>query len=613
MYTKKYGQKTYGSKPAKTYNNPFAGREAWNAVLEDSGPLPVSSPARPRYDDTDAVTTRLGDLSILEDPVATAGGGGSARGTHTIFLDDADVATAVATFSSIATSATAQSSATSPSSSSASASASAGAANDSTTKDGDSEDDTDTDPQESSDKENHGSTSGDDYIPTEEKPRNILAEQIKESPPRRRGLKKRVSSASDAISSPLKNAAFLDDDGGDAGILVWEDVAAETQRKSRRGSRASRASVSSKRNSREKVIPETPGVGGVSRRSSALPEVVQETPQQHSSPIATWDSPEVPKLSGAGSIILTPTVPKQFTPEADTDSELSELENISGINTPASSDLSPTETLLSLCTEKRILDFTQHIDSLLNKGSIRKLGEASYSEVFLSSSGDNSTVLKIIPFNKSPDQVDQCAPSAIVQELRITLAMAPIKGYIAFHSCHVVRGSFPSSLLQFWDDYDENRGSENERPDFYENDQLFAIIGLENGGKDLEHTELRNWEEAEDVFWQVAKALARGEKEREFEHRDLHWGNVVIKRRMEEEVAPEERPEELTLQGLTLEEAGVAREEQSNLEVALIDYTLSRAWCGDFPGGQEYEFMQLDDPALFTGKGISNPVFGVCP
>jgi hypothetical protein len=602
MYTKKYGQKTYGSKPAKTYNNPFAGREAWNTVLEDSGPSPVSSPARSRHDDTDAVTTRLGDLSILEDPVVAGTPSSSVRGTHTIFLDSGDVATSSSS-SSAATSAAAY------------AAASAGAANDSATKDGDSEDDTDTDgsdtdsdtdPQESSDKENHGSTSGDDYIPAEEKPRNILAEQIKESPPRRRGLKKRVSSASDAISSPLKNAAFLDDDGGDSGILVWEDVAAETQRKSRRGSRASRASISSKRNSREKVIPETPGVGGVSRRSSALPEVVQETPKQHSR-IATWDSPEVPKLSGAGSIILTPTAPKQFTPEADSDSELSELENISGINTPASSDLSPTETLLSLCTEKRILDFTQHIDSLLHKGSIRKLGEASYSEVFLSSSGDNSTVLKIIPFNKSPDQVDQCAPSAIVQELRITLAMAPIKGYIAFHSCHVVRGSFPSSLLQFWDDYDENHGSENERPDFYEDDQLFAIIGLENGGKDLEHTELRNWEEAEDVFWQVAKALARGEKEREFEHRDLHWGNVVIKRRMEEEVAPEERPEELTLQGLTLEEAGMAREEQSNFEVALIDYTLSRAWCGDFPGGQEYEFMQLDDPALFTGKGKSIP------
>jgi hypothetical protein len=81
----------------------------------------------------------------------------------------------------------------------------------------------------------------------------------------------------------------------------------------------------------------------------------------------------------------------------------------------------------------------------------------------------------------------------------------------------VVRGYFPDTLLEYWDIYDEERGSENERPDFYEEDQLFAIIMLENGGSDLEHTELNGWKEAADVFWQVAFALARGEKEREFE------------------------------------------------------------------------------------------------
>jgi hypothetical protein len=80
-----------------------------------------------------------------------------------------------------------------------------------------------------------------------------------------------------------------------------------------------------------------------------------------------------------------------------------------------------------------------------------------------------------------------------------------------------VRGYFPTALLEQWDIYDEERVSENERPDFYENDQLFAIIMLENGGNDLEHTELNGWEEAANVFWQVAFALARGEKERQFE------------------------------------------------------------------------------------------------
>jgi hypothetical protein len=86
---------------------------------------------------------------------------------------------------------------------------------------------------------------------------------------------------------------------------------------------------------------------------------------------------------------------------------------------------------------------------------------------------------------------------------------------------YVCRGYFPDLLTEKWDEYDEKFGSENERPDFYDENQLFAIIMLENGGTDLEHTELKNWEEACDVFWQVALALAKGEREREFEVRSL--------------------------------------------------------------------------------------------
>lgn len=82
---------------------------------------------------------------------------------------------------------------------------------------------------------------------------------------------------------------------------------------------------------------------------------------------------------------------------------------------------------------------------------------------------------------------------------------------------YVAQGQFPVPLMCEWDSYNHERGSENLRPDFYEDDQLFAIIMLENGGTDLEHSALACWQEAADVFWQVAFALARGEKAREFE------------------------------------------------------------------------------------------------
>lgn len=81
----------------------------------------------------------------------------------------------------------------------------------------------------------------------------------------------------------------------------------------------------------------------------------------------------------------------------------------------------------------------------------------------------------------------------------------------------MVRGFFPDILMDEWDAYDEDYGSENERPDFYDEDQLFAIIMLEMGGSDLEHTDLYAWEDAFDIFYQVTVALARGEKHRQFE------------------------------------------------------------------------------------------------
>ncbi|KAI5779737.1 hypothetical protein EDC01DRAFT_620976, partial [Geopyxis carbonaria] len=228
---------------------------------------------------------------------------------------------------------------------------------------------------------------------------------------------------------------------------------------------------------------------------------------------------------------------------------------------------------------------------------IRKLGEASYSEVFLQSPvGSNDTIVwKVIPFGKE----EQCEIESIIQEIRITKIMSEIEGFIGFRGAYVAKGQFPDALLTEWEIYENERGSENERPIFYDNDQLFAIIMLENGGSDLEHTELYGWEEACDVFWQVALALARGEKEREFEHRDLHFGNIVIKRTEHEQIDKEENPEDI-LGKLSLEDE--SSKGQSNLKVALIDYTLSRAWCGTHDEDYTYEFMPLDDQALFTGK-----------
>ncbi|CUS09873.1 unnamed protein product [Tuber aestivum] len=265
-----------------------------------------------------------------------------------------------------------------------------------------------------------------------------------------------------------------------------------------------------------------------------------------------------------------------------------------------------TEHLLRLCTNASILDFEEYINSLAETSSIRKLGEASYSEVFLQSTPGSltTTVLKIIPFGG----LDQCELESIIQEVRITKAMGDIEGFIGFRGAFVVQGYFPQLLMDEWGIYDEERGSENERPDFYAEDQQFAIICLENGGTDLEHFDLEGWEEAWGVFWQVTLALARGEKERDFEHRDLHYGNIVIQRVSDDNDSAEELLGELSLQDSDSEQpkkepTGV-KQGGTKLDVALIDYTLSRAVCGNGEDGDvSVEFAPLDDNALFTGRG----------
>ena len=84
------------------------------------------------------------------------------------------------------------------------------------------------------------------------------------------------------------------------------------------------------------------------------------------------------------------------------------------------------------------------------------------------------------------------------------------------------------------------------------------------------------------------------------QHRDLHFGNIVIRRQQPTRKEESSDSAEAFLEKLSLQHA------DEKLKVAIIDYTLSRAYCGDLSGECDVEFLQLDDDALFTGKGLYN-------
>ncbi|KAI5633420.1 haspin like kinase domain-containing protein [Phthorimaea operculella] len=120
-----------------------------------------------------------------------------------------------------------------------------------------------------------------------------------------------------------------------------------------------------------------------------------------------------------------------------------------------------------------------------------------------------------------------------------------------------------SRLLDLWELYDETKGSENDNPAILPVDQQYIVLELANAGQDLESYQFNSADQAHALFLQVAFGLAVGEESFQFEHRDLHWGNVLI--------APtEQKYATFVLRGRA------HRVARRGVAATIIDYSLSR-------------------------------------
>lgn len=215
---------------------------------------------------------------------------------------------------------------------------------------------------------------------------------------------------------------------------------------------------------------------------------------------------------------------------------------------------------------------------------ITKIAQGSYATILRMQMKDEPnvyTVWKLIPLkNKSgkgcraPDRtfIDDAAA-----EVKALALMAEIEGFVEFRSARVLRGSMPQLLQNLNIDWQLSHPDE-ETEIKHSKDQKWLLVEMSDAGTDLE-TLLKNGfpngglmhtaekgaklaiQQTWDIFWGTAEALARGEALAKFEHRDLHPGNICISRR----TTPLEEQDEHTVQRKT------------DLEVTVIDYTLSRA------------------------------------
>ena len=242
------------------------------------------------------------------------------------------------------------------------------------------------------------------------------------------------------------------------------------------------------------------------------------------------------------------------------------------------------EKILSKCTKREIVPFGDLYDEeILAKA--KKVGEGSYGEVFLlhKVADDDPPVLKVVPVNgttevngqsqtRLPDMLAEVVVSSELNKLKQVCNKrdkyaAPT--FTQLRNCFLVEGSYPPTLLDKWDEYHTYVGSENDRPDEHlfsntADQQHFVALEYANGGKDLEHIVLKNATEGLSIFHQVAYALAGtiivyslytpyfknfrtcpkvfiavehsisytfpvAERAFQFEHRDLHWGNILVR------------------------------------------------------------------------------------
>ncbi|XP_054744061.1 serine/threonine-protein kinase haspin homolog [Anastrepha obliqua] len=233
-----------------------------------------------------------------------------------------------------------------------------------------------------------------------------------------------------------------------------------------------------------------------------------------------------------------------------------------------------------------------------------KIGEGAYGEVFLNAMSKrkmyhaSSTVMKIIPIE---GQIEingetQKTYAQILSEVVISLELANLRrdvdlknvtpGFVDVKKVACTKGQYPHHLIKLWESFDEEKGSENDHPDIFDATQIYIILELEFCGRDLQSFQFQNAEQAYYALLQVVLTLAVAEHAYQFEHRDLHWGNILLLNTSAREL------------NFTLD-SHIYVVPTKGVKVTLIDYTLSRMTVDNCC---HYNDISCDED-LFTASG----------
>ncbi|RYP63609.1 hypothetical protein DL770_009342 [Monosporascus sp. CRB-9-2] len=217
---------------------------------------------------------------------------------------------------------------------------------------------------------------------------------------------------------------------------------------------------------------------------------------------------------------------------------------------------------------------------------IVKIAEASYAEVYRVTNERGTSIIKVIrmespikPQTKAQEKsglVDEEPHSEadLMGELKISEWLADIPGFVVYKERYIVQGKACREVLETHQVFhkklkrqDPDRLQFYPSPSRYLDGTKFLVVELGDAGTALEDFELTTADQLWDIFFHVTVALARAEAHIEFEHRDLHEGNLCIRRTGNP--IPAEHRNRSGYFGF------------SGLEITILDYGLSRA-CPDY-------------------------------
>lgn len=434
-----------------------------------------------------------------------------------------------------------------------------------------------------------------------------------------------------SVESPVRNRKALGEIDGNAVLHV--DVPKE-KKKAKKDS-------TKKRSKENETAAETTHSERANLVEAVVQDVIEDQGERH-------DSFNTAGLAAGGKELQHVVVPaeeqtnaqEEFVQEAQTTPAAPSIDVQPEIPHEVSSQpdcyTKHCASLLEL-TSYPISSFSDWADGLREDFSLVKIAEASFGEVYrlslqpeaaedtdLPLSRNDESVLKVIALKQPSETLpkgkrdreraiekaeNMSKPEDVASELKLLQRLSDIPGFTNFRDLRVLQGRPPGPFADAFQAFNKaQKAAKKELSIFpdpakkssYSKNQLWAVIEMQDAGTDLEKLVAQGissniwvvW----DIFWQVVLALAKGEEEAEFEHRDLHLGNICVR-------TPE-----------PVDEASIDISKSlgfTSFEATLIDYTVSRAsmvpasLAAASPATTEDDsvaFIDLaNDPHLFYG------------